>query len=103
MKIVVPFTPLWFRKKRIYRSRAYFETRVQEALDQHLDLQGSGFLSVGITRDGGLRKPEMHLFWQVVDERCRGIAMEIARRMGEGVVEIVNQIEVAERLKVKRT
>jgi hypothetical protein len=101
MKVVIPFTPLWFRKRRIYRSKAYFETHVQETLDHHPDLQEIGYLSVGITRDAGLQKPELHLFGQVGDERSRDLAIEIATVTGQGVVDIVNEVIVVQKPKTK--
>jgi len=101
MKVVIPFTPLWFRKRRIYRSKAYFETHVQETLDQHPDLQGIGYLAVGIARDGGLQKPELHLFGQVEDEQSRDLAIEIATATGQGVIDIINDIVVVQKPKTK--
>jgi len=101
MKVIIPFTPLWIRQRRIYRSKAYFETHLQEILDQHPDLQGVGYLSVGILRDGGLQKPEVHLFGQVEGERSRDLAVEIATATGQGVVDIVNDIILVQKPKTK--
>ena len=103
MKFVIPLAPTWFKKKRIYRSKAYFETRLQETLDQHPDLQEVGYLTVGVARDRGLLKPEVHLFGEVEYERLRALAIEIASAVGQGVIEVVNEIIVVEKLKSKRT
>lgn len=92
MSIVFPLTPLWFKKRRVFRSKAYFETRVQEAIDR--ELPGASRVSAEIARDGAFSKPELHLFGEVEDPYLIRRAAAVADAVGQGTVDVVIDVLV---------
>ncbi|MBN1836888.1 MAG: hypothetical protein JW820_13620 [Spirochaetales bacterium] len=92
MASLVPFSPLWFRTRRVFRSKAYFETKAQEAIDR--ELNSTAKVSVEVVQNGAFRRPELHLFGQVENPAVIKRAAAIARQVAQGTVEIVIDILV---------
>ena len=92
MAMLLPFTPLWFKTRSVFRSKAYFETKIQEAIDR--ELGGTARVSAEIVQNGPFRKPELHLFGEVEDPAIIKRAAALAREAAQGTVEIVIDILV---------
>ena len=92
MALLLPLSPLWFKTRRVFRSKAYFETKVQETIDRELD--STAKVSAEVVRHGAFRKPELHLFGQVENPAIIKRAYSIVERMAQGTVEIVIDILV---------
>lgn len=94
MSMVFPLSPLWFRKRRVFRSVAFFQSMVQEALGRDPRLAASRSVSVDVTVSGVFSLPRLRLRGSVEDESLKWKAEELAGSLAEGTVEIVNDLRI---------
>lgn len=67
MNNIVPFSPLWFKKRKLFRSAYYFQTIVQETINKRLSPANNSSVQVEVVENGMCKKPGIVLTGSIAD------------------------------------
>ncbi len=94
MGVIIPLTPVWWKRKKVFRSRGYFQEKIQQAIAEDPEIQDKTKIAATVERAGWFGKDTLHLIGETDNPHDRERAQEIAENNARDVVEIRNDIVV---------